>query len=367
MPETSPAEPAAYPTRRSLRTSATHTTPEASSQDGPGIVHPEAPVATTGSPAPAAEPAPNAIPPSSAPTAQLGAEDVAGPTNADAYVRVPVREHQPASIATATTGAPPRRRSLRHRIAAVTAAASVGGLFMTVAVPLFQESDATDTAAAAQKLFSEVSAADVPDTLSEITAVDVDEAIVGTYAYRPRAIVNYPFTSPVLLTDPFGYRTAPVEQFHDAQDFGAGAGTPINAIADGVVLEAGSTTDGCGFGLKLEHEIDGDTVTSRYCHMQDASHSYQVGDTIKMGDPAGKVGATGMAFGAHLHLALRVNDKPVDPMPFFSKYTRIDRDETSTGKTGGRAGSGAATATDQTSPTETPDAGVPVTPSTEAP
>lgn len=237
-----------------------------------------------------------------------------------------MREHVPDSAPVSPTPAPARRISTRRRIAGVAAAASVGGLVLTAAIPMISSTETNEAAASQQQLFSEVSAEDVPGSLTDISAVDVDEAIAGTYAFRPRAVVNYPFAETVLLTDPFGYRTAPVEQFHDAQDFGAAAGTPIQAIAEGKVLEAGFASDGCGFGLKLEHEIDDKTVTSRYCHMQDASHSYKVGDTLEMGDPVGKVGATGMAFGAHLHFALRVDDEPVDPMPFLSKYSRMDRD-----------------------------------------
>src|SRR5699024_2326526 len=114
-----------------------------------------------------------------------------------------------------------------------------------------------------------------PASLADITAVASEDLSPTSYTFQPKALVNYPFASPVLLTDPFGYRTAPVEQFHDAQDFAAAAGTPIQAIADGVVVEAGFASDGCGFGLKLEHKIEGQTTTSRYCHMTDGSHSYK--------------------------------------------------------------------------------------------
>lgn len=131
--------------------------------------------------------------------------------------------------------------------------------------------------------------------------------------------VRYPFDQEVVLTDGFGYRTAPVEQFHDAQDMAAPHGTPIRAIASGVVIEAGFANDGCGFGLKLQHLVDGQTLTSRYCHMEDRSHSYQIGDVINIGDPAGRVGNTGLSFGPHLHLALRLNGEPIDPMPYFDE------------------------------------------------
>lgn len=131
--------------------------------------------------------------------------------------------------------------------------------------------------------------------------------------------VRYPFDQEVVLTDGFGYRTAPVEQFHDAQDMAAPHGTPIRAIAGGVVIEAGFANDGCGFGLKLQHLVDGQTLTSRYCHMESNSHSYQIGDTINIGDLAGRVGNTGLSFGPHLHLALRLNGDPIDPMPYFAE------------------------------------------------
>ncbi|MBK0421375.1 M23 family metallopeptidase [Leucobacter sp. CSA2] len=225
--------------------------------------------------------------------------------------------------------------SAKRRIAGFAAAASVGGLILTMAFPLVDQAATAEPKAAAgtqQRLFSEVSSDEMPPSFAEISAVDSRTAAPADYEFSAESVVNYPFKQRVMLTDPFGYRTAPVEQFHDAQDFAASEGTPIYAIADGKALEAGPANDGCGFGLKLEHEIDGHTVTSRYCHMQDSSHQIKVGDTIKMGDPVGRVGATGMAFGAHLHFAIRVDDKPADPMPFLSKYHRMDRKDAAKSK-----------------------------------
>ncbi len=239
------------------------------------------------------------------------------------YVTSPRREHVPDAE---MPNAPAASRARRTRLSRGAAAVSVCGLVATFALPLMQESGTADAAAVQQRLFSEVSVDDLPSSLAEIDVVDTDAPSSIGYSFRARSVVNYPFATPVALTDPFGYRTAPVEQFHDAQDFAAGAGTEILAIADGVVSEAGDATDGCGFALTIDHEIDGKDVTSRYCHMQSGSHSWNVGDRIEMGEPAGRVGSTGISFGAHLHLALRVEDAPVDPMPFLAKYYRTDRD-----------------------------------------
>lgn len=238
--------------------------------------------------------------------------------------RVPRRTHVPAATPKPAVVRAPR--TTRQKIAAVAAAFSVSGLALVAVLPIASQSDVAEASAGQQQLFSEVSAANMPGSFIDVTGVASQEITAASYIFNPKVMVNYPFASPVMLTDPFGYRTAPVEQFHDAQDFAAAAGTPIQAIADGVVTEAGQTTDGCGFGLKLEHEIDGQTVTSRYCHMIDNSHDIQVGDQLKMGDFVGEVGATGMAFGAHLHMAIRVNDEPVDPMPFLAKYNTTPRE-----------------------------------------
>ena len=274
----------------------------------------------------------------------------------------PLLEHIPDAHSDTRTGgavSPPRHRALR-----AAAATSVCGLVLTLALPLVQRADTAPVAAAQQRLFSEVSAEDLPSSLTEVSVVDTDEPSPVGYTFRARSLVNYPFATPVALTDTFGYRTAPVAQFHDAQDFAAAAGTQILVIADGIVREAGNATDGCGFALTVEHEIDGQRVTSRYCHMQSDSHTWKVGDSVEMGDPAGKVGATGLAFGAHLHFALRVNDKPVDPMPFLAKYYRTDRDESSlkprdgSGSRTPASGTGANGASPETgSPDDTPASG----------
>lgn len=244
-------------------------------------------------------------------------------------VRLPLVEHVPAIVVT-DTPANARKIPLRRRLAGAAAAASVCGLTLTLGLPMVQQTTPGAEAGAgavlsSQQLFSEVSLDEIPPSLTEISAADISASAPIDYTFYPDALVNYPFAATVTLTDGFGYRTAPVEQFHDAQDFAAAAGTPVQAIADGTVLEAGFASDGCGFGLKLEHELDGKEVTSRYCHMEMGSHSLAVGDAVTMGDQIGRVGNTGMSFGAHLHLAIRIDDEPADPMPFFREYTRKTR------------------------------------------
>lgn len=89
-----------------------------------------------------------------------------------------------------------------------------------------------------------------------------------------------------------------------------------------MITEAGWASDGCGFSLKVQHQVAGQEVISRYCHMQENSHSWQVGQTVQGDDQAGLVGTTGMSFGNHLHLVVRVEDEPVDPLPFIAANSK---------------------------------------------
>ncbi|WP_307866413.1 M23 family metallopeptidase [Leucobacter chromiisoli] len=251
--------------------------------------------------------------------------------DAGAYLRLPLRTFTPdaddADAEPAVSAPAPRRRAGRARRAATASAAlaSAGGLVLTLALPVTAGFELESAPAALHQQNLALEAVE-GSSFEALNAVEVADSVTpGTFSNIAGAEVQYPFAQPVQLTDPFGYRTAPVEGFHDAQDFAAAAGTPIQAIADGVVLEAGYSSDGCGFGLKLQHEIDGMDVQSRYCHMQDASNTLQEGDAVEVAETVGRVGNTGMSFGAHLHLVIKIDGEAVDPMPFLQKYNRITR------------------------------------------
>lgn len=317
MVDTPPQSPTRYPSRRSLRE-------QRERQER------QAPIRTAPAAEPGSETASQVTPAAPATTASLSTpvqrtEHVAIKT---ASVQVPTRAHVPHVTVEPECAEAPRRNVL----ARAAAGGSVCALVLALSLPVTENAVYSETGAAAQqRLFStaEVPPDALPDSFSDIVAVETIDTSPTSFTFRPEAPVNYPFSVKVMLTDTFGYRTAPVEQFHDAQDFAAAAGTQIQAIADGKVLEAGFATDGCGFGLKLEHEIDGKELTSRYCHMQMGSHTLKEGDSVKMGDPVGRVGNTGMSFGAHLHLALVLDKTPIDPMPFLAKYNRMDRSDIS--------------------------------------
>jgi len=99
---------------------------------------------------------------------------------------------------------------------------------------------------------------------------------------------------------------------HKGTDYMADRGTPIYAIADGVVVASDEDGPGWGVYVKIAHNIGGQSVTSLYAHMLYGSRRVTVGETVSAGQLIGQVSDTGRAFGTHLHLEIYVNGSWVD-------------------------------------------------------
>lgn len=220
--------------------------------------------------------------------------------------------------------AQPRR--LRRFIDCSSALVCTGALLAGTLLPIAKPATADSFAAAPNQSFFTGDTTEDPAMLDALSTMPTAIASPEFQINGKNLIVTgladttlrYPFDQKVPLTDGFGYRSAPVAGFHDAQDMAAGGGTPIRIVGDGVITEAGWASDGCGFALQVQHQVAGQDVSSRYCHMQENSHSWQVGQPVKGGEQAGLVGNTGLSFGNHLHLVMRVEDEPVDPLPFIA-------------------------------------------------
>lgn len=137
--------------------------------------------------------------------------------------------------------------------------------------------------------------------------------------------VRWPFPTQVRMTDGFGPRAAPCSgcsTMHRGIDLLPGAGTPIFAIADGVVS---GYQEGWGYGshVFIDHQIDGQQITSLYAHMQTGSSPLVAGDHVSVGELVGLVGSTGATTAPHLHLEIRIDGVAIDPLPWlFSKTGR---------------------------------------------
>jgi murein DD-endopeptidase MepM/ murein hydrolase activator NlpD len=107
-------------------------------------------------------------------------------------------------------------------------------------------------------------------------------------------------------TSPFGWRNDPISgerRFHSGSDFAAPDGTPIYAVADGVVVRANYTDSGGGV-IVIEHTVGGQRVASMYIHMWSYGIHVAAGDTVTAGQHIGDVGSSGHSTGPHLHLQI---------------------------------------------------------------
>src|SRR5690625_3972731 len=111
----------------------------------------------------------------------------------------------------------------------------------------------------------------------------------------------------------FGRRKHPIRgvmRMHSGVDFAAPNGTPVHASAPGKITFVG-TRRGYGKVIEIEHGSD---MTTRYAHLSAVEKGLKSGQSVEAGRQIGKVGATGLATGPHLHYEVRFNGDPVDPL-----------------------------------------------------
>jgi len=106
--------------------------------------------------------------------------------------------------------------------------------------------------------------------------------------------------------------------FHDGVDY-ANYFQLIRAIAAGRVVRVEEWDGKPWYSTRTQHGnrvwIDhGDGVVSSYSHL--GRIDVQVGQVVAAGQALGTMGATGYAFGVHLHFEVRVNGNLIDPRPF---------------------------------------------------
>jgi murein DD-endopeptidase MepM/ murein hydrolase activator NlpD len=112
------------------------------------------------------------------------------------------------------------------------------------------------------------------------------------------------------ITSNYGLRMHPILGFarmHRGLDFRAAYGSPIVAVADGVVARAG-WAGGYGNQVRLSHA--GGLGTS-YSHM--SRISVAPGSRVRQGQVIGYIGTTGLSTGPHLHFETYRNGVTINP------------------------------------------------------
>ena len=96
---------------------------------------------------------------------------------------------------------------------------------------------------------------------------------------------------------------------HEGVDYAAASGTPVRAAGEGTVLRSGYS-GGYGNLVEIRHR---NGITTRYGHLSRFAVGLHTGMHVLQGQVIGRVGATGLATGPHLHYEFRVGGLARDP------------------------------------------------------
>ena len=137
--------------------------------------------------------------------------------------------------------------------------------------------------------------------------------------------VRWPISAQTPAADGFGPRHPPCARcssVHRGVDFEAAPGTIVYAIASGTVsISDRSGASALGVYLTISHNVDGQSISSTYGHLQAESLTLGTGNDIERGQPIGLVGSTGLSTGPHLHFEIRIgNGSVVDPVNWLTAH-----------------------------------------------
>lgn len=98
---------------------------------------------------------------------------------------------------------------------------------------------------------------------------------------------------------------------HAGIDLKLPKGTPVGAIAGGMVSDVIRESTGLGLHVVIEHRLEGKTYYSIYGHL--STVIVTKGDTVLPGEMIGRVGSTGRSTGNHLHLQIDRGESGENP------------------------------------------------------
>jgi peptidoglycan hydrolase-like protein with peptidoglycan-binding domain len=122
------------------------------------------------------------------------------------------------------------------------------------------------------------------------------------------------FFRPVVgpIGDRFGAPRDGGARRHSGLDFPVNFGTLVEASGVGTTVFAGRNTGGYGNLVVIQHRLG---YTTWYAHL--SRITTWVGERVQGGTRIGYVGSTGNSTGPHLHWEVRLNNVPIDPIPYL--------------------------------------------------
>ena len=110
--------------------------------------------------------------------------------------------------------------------------------------------------------------------------------------------------------DPFSGHAAR----HTGIDIAAPTGTPVTAVAEGMVTFAGQRS-GYGDVVEIDH---GNGYMTRYAH--NSVIVAHPGQRVRVGDVIAKAGSTGRSTGSHVHFEVWYHDRVVNPLAYVRSH-----------------------------------------------
>lgn len=183
-----------------------------------------------------------------------------------------------------------------------TAAFGVGGRAPAAAPELLPAASESNASAEVQKL------TDSEHVTQAREAREAEEARkAAEEAARPKTVAP----AEGRFSSGFGSRWG---TSHMGIDVANSIGTPIHAVSDGTVVEAGPAS---GFGQWVRIQLDDGTMHV-YGHMN--SFSVQEGEKVKAGDTIAEIGQRGQSTGPHVHFEVWTSGgKKIDPKPWLAE------------------------------------------------
>lgn len=121
------------------------------------------------------------------------------------------------------------------------------------------------------------------------------------------------------MSSKYGMRTDPFhgdQRWHGGVDFAGKYGSPVVAVASGVVTWSGER-GGYGNLIELNHS---DGYVTRYAHNEE--NLVELGTVVKKGQQIARMGSSGRSTGPHVHFEVFKNGRTVDPASYIHKTHR---------------------------------------------
>lgn len=129
----------------------------------------------------------------------------------------------------------------------------------------------------------------------------------SSYAYGYKGQSSIKGTGQFVWPTNFRHISQYFSYWHPAIDIAKRS--PIYAADGGRVVRAGWWPGGFGYAVQIDH---GNGYTTIYAHL--SSINVSEGQTVGRGQVIGQMGATGRAFGIHLHFVVRKDGRYVNPL-----------------------------------------------------